>query len=175
MTTSGRHWYIGMEKKEEFTQKDDYVVGVISDTHGLLRPEVLQAFEKVDLVLHAGDIGGPEVLDALRKLAPVTAVRGNMDYGTWAGKLSETERLDLGGITIFMIHDMFGVHFGHAADNDVQVVISGHTHRPHIERRLNILFLNPGTAGYHRSLYPVSVGLLFIRKGRPNAEIITLG
>jgi putative phosphoesterase len=155
-------------------RKGKYVLGVISDTHGLLRPEVIRAFETVDMVLHAGDIGGPDILEKLRRLAPVTAVRGNMDYGTWAGSLPESERLTLADTTIFMIHDLFGIHFGHAADNGIQVVISGHTHRPHIERRSDILYLNPGSAGYHRKLDPASVGLLFIEKGQPDAEIVTL-
>jgi putative phosphoesterase len=127
----------------------------------------------VDLVLHAGDIGGPDILEDLQRVAPVKAVRGNMDYGTWAGNLPESRELQLGNTGIFLIHDLFGVHFG-GAGNGIHAVISGHTHRPQIDKRNDILFVNPGSAGYRRWLYPVSVGLLCIDKGRVDAEIIDL-
>jgi putative phosphoesterase len=153
--------------------KKKFVVGVISDTHGLLRPEVLQSFENVDLILHAGDIGGPNILEDLQQVAPVKAVRGNMDYGTWAGNLPESRQLQLGAKGIFLIHDLFGIHFG-GTGNGIHAVISGHTHRPQIDKRNDILFINPGTAGYRQQLYPVSIGLLCIDNGQLDAEIIAL-
>ena len=154
------------------SRKSGYVLGVISDTHGLLRPEVAAAFKNVDMVLHAGDIGGPEILEALERVAPVAAVRGNMDHGTWAFDLPEYRRITLGDTGIFLIHDLFGFHL--EGDGGVQVVISGHTHRPHIERRSNVLYLNPGSAGYGRRLYPVSVALLTIEGRRVDAGIVPL-
>jgi putative phosphoesterase len=153
--------------------KNKYVVGVIADTHGLLRPEVLKLFENVDLILHAGDIGGPDVLEALQQVAPVTAVRGNMDYGTWAMNLPESRQLQLGHTGIFLIHNLFGIHFAGAGDG-IHAVISGHTHRPQIDNRNDILFMNPGSAGYRRQLYPVSIGLLCIDNWRLDAKIIDL-
>jgi putative phosphoesterase len=153
--------------------KDKYVVGVISDTHGLLRPEVLQAFKNVDLILHAGDIGGPDILELLQQLAPVTAVRGNMDYGTWAQRLPESRHVQLGNTGLFLTHNLFGLHFG-GAGNGIHAVISGHTHRPQIDRRNEVLFMNPGSAGHRRRLYPVSIGLLYINNGRLDAKIIDL-
>ena len=154
-------------------QKDTYIVGVISDTHGLLRPEVLQSFKNVHHILHAGDIGDPNVLEALQKVAPVTAVRGNMDYGSWAWDLSEFKRVTLGHAEIFLIHDLFGIQFSDT-ENGVHAVVSGHTHRPKIDMQNDILFVNPGSAGYRSRLNPVSVGLLCIDNGRLDAEIIAL-
>jgi putative phosphoesterase len=154
-------------------QKDKYIVGVISDTHGLLRPEVLQLFENVSHILHAGDIGEPEILEGLKKIAPVTAVRGNMDYGSWAWDLPEYKHVELESTEIFLIHDLFGIHFG-GAGNDIHAVISGHTHRPEIDVRNNVLYINPGCAGYRSRLNPVSVGLLSIENGQLDAEIIAL-
>lgn len=153
--------------------KDKYVIGVISDTHGLLRPEVLQLFKDVDLILHAGDIGGPDVLETLEEAAPVAAVRGNMDYGAWAMKLPEYRQLQLGHTAVFLIHDLFSTHFAGDGDGS-RVVISGHTHRPQIDRRNDVLFMNPGSAGHRRHQYPVSIGLLYIDNRRLDAEIIEL-
>jgi putative phosphoesterase len=154
-------------------QKDAYIVGVMSDTHGLLRPEVLTSFENVDLILHAGDIGDPKVLEDLQKIAPVTAVRGNMDYGSWAWHLPEFQRVQIGHTKIFLIHDLFGFQFADA-DNGIHAVISGHTHRPNIDMRNDILFMNPGCSGYRSRLNPVSVGLLRIDNGQLDAKIIAL-
>ena len=163
----------GINMGQPVDQKDTYLVGVISDTHGLLRSEVLLSFENVDLVLHAGDIGDSKVLEDLHKIAPVTAVRGNMDYGSWAWDLPEFRRVKLGNTEIFLVHDLFGIHFG-GAENGVHVVISGHTHRPKIDMRNDILFMNPGSAGYRSRLNPVSVGLLSIENGQLDAKIIAL-
>lgn len=154
-------------------EKASYTVGVISDTHGLLRPEVLNIFENVDLILHAGDIGGPDILDALQQVAPVTAVRGNMDYGTWAGNLPETIKVRLGKSCLLLVHDLLGLHFA-GAGNGIQAVISGHTHRPLVERRRDVLFLNPGSAGHRRQFKPVSVGLLNISDRLLDAQIVLL-
>jgi putative phosphoesterase len=151
--------------------KDKYVIGVISDTHGLLRPEVTEILASVDRILHAGDIGGPDILASLREMAPVTAVRGNMDYGAWAGDLPETRRSAIGDKQLFMIHDIAGMG---PANTGIQIVVSGHTHRPLIERKSNVLYLNPGSAGVRRRHYPVSLGLLYIDNGRLDAEIVII-
>jgi putative phosphoesterase len=156
------------------SQKDKYVIGVLSDTHGLLRPEVLAIFSSVDLILHAGDIGGPDILESLEQVAPVMAVRGNMDYGSWAEDLPKIRRLALGEKQLFVIHDAAGFHMDSPSKTNIHVVVSGHTHRSHIERRNGRLYLNPGSAGYRRRLYSVSVGLLRIENGCTNAEIVTI-
>ena len=134
-------------------------VGVISDTHGLLRDEVREALEGVDLIIHAGDIGKEEILAALEKIAPVVAVRGNMDRAEWALKIPETEVVNIGETQVYVLHD--------AAKLDVEpgpagfgAVISGHTHRPAVVRRRGVLFLNPGSAGPRRFDLPVTVAIL---------------
>jgi putative phosphoesterase len=146
---------------------------VISDTHGLVRPEVHKVFRGVELILHAGDIGSPEVLKELESIAPVTAVRGNNDKGSWARKIPETERIRVLTIRICMIHDVKEL----TAPGDVKecdVVISGHSHRPSLERRDDILFLNPGSAGPRRFSLPVTVAKLVVRGATVTAEIVEL-
>ena len=125
------------------------ILGIISDTHGLLRPEVLQVFSSVNLILHAGDIGSSEVLDGLRTLAPVVAVRGNNDKEPWANRIPEVEAVRAGAISIYMLHDVKVMKLKPPTAK-VQVVISGHSHRPNIEERDGILYLNPGSAGPRR-------------------------
>jgi putative phosphoesterase len=148
-------------------------IGVISDTHGLVRPEALRALAGADLVVHAGDIGGPEVLDALRAVAPVVAVRGNNDRGAWAGALADTEVVEHAGHTLYVLHDV------HALDLDPRAagfhaVIAGHSHRPKLERRGGVLYLNPGSAGPRRFRLPVSVARLDVGPGGLEGEIVTL-
>ena len=148
------------------------LVGVISDTHGLLRPEVLVAFKGVDLILHAGDIGGPEVLDGLRTLAPTVAVRGNNDRGDWASNVPEVERTQVGNVSIYMLHDVKTLDKRLVSGFDV--VISGHSHQPRIERRDGILFVNPGSAGPRRFKLPISIAKLVVAESTVTAELIGL-
>ena len=150
-----------------------HTVGVISDTHGLLRPEAIAALAGVERIVHAGDIGDRAVLEALGRLAPVTAVRGNNDRGAWARHIPETEVLEIGGATLYVLHDL------HELDLDPQAagfaaVIAGHSHQPRQEERDGVLYFNPGSAGPRRFRLPVSVGRLAIRRGRVTGSLTTL-
>lgn len=149
------------------------VIGVISDTHGLLRPEVFRAFKNVDLILHAGDIGTPEVLTELRKLAPVTAIRGNNDTEAWAKGIPEFTRLAVGGISVFMIHNVKEMEAAHDFAG-CKVIISGHSHKPSMEWREGVLYLNPGSAGPRRFKLPIGVARLTIKQSHPTARLIEL-
>jgi uncharacterized protein len=149
------------------------VVGVISDTHGLMRPEVNKVFKGVGLILHAGDIGSPEVLGALRFLAPVVAVRGNNDNGVWAEAIPEIEIVEVDTVRIYMLHDLKQMDVKRKAGN-YQAVVSGHSHRPSIERREGILFVNPGSAGPRRFKLPTTVARLTIHGSKVNGEIVEL-
>ena len=148
-------------------------VGVISDTHGLIRPEALTALAGVDAIIHAGDIGTPEVLAALRRIAPVTAVRGNNDRGAWAKRVPPTASLTVGGVRVYVLHDR------HELDLDPRkggyaAVIAGHSHRPLVEERDGVLFLNPGSAGPRRFTLPVTVARLHVARGAVRAAIVPL-
>jgi uncharacterized protein len=134
-------------------------IGVISDTHGLMRPEALQALDGSELIIHAGDVGNPEILNALRDIAPVIAVRGNVDKGAWADKLPETERVARGGASIYVLHDVNRLDLDPAAAG-LSAVISGHSHRPSIRTHDGVLYLNPGSAGPRRFKLPITVALL---------------
>ncbi len=134
-------------------------IGVLSDTHGLVRPEALRALEGVSHLVHAGDIGGPEVLEALRAIAPVTAVRGNNDHGAWAEALPERVTVTLGGLVVHVLHDLAELAIDPAVEG-VRVVIAGHSHRPRIEPRGGVLYLNPGSAGPRRFSLPVTLARL---------------
>jgi len=149
------------------------MIGIISDTHGLLRPAALDALEGSEQILHAGDVGKAEILEQLRAIAPVTAVRGNVDTSPWARQLPEWEVLETGGIRIYMRHILDKLDRDPAAA-DMQAVVYGHTHDPKIEERNGVLYLNPGSAGPRRFTLPVSVARLHIKNGRPKAELITL-
>jgi uncharacterized protein len=146
------------------------VAGLISDTHGLLRPEATQALAGVDLIIHAGDIGTPEVLDALASLAPLHAVRGNNDRGAWARQIPETEALELGGASIYVLHDVNELDLDPAVAG-FAAVVAGHSHRPAIELREGVLYINPGSAGPRRFSLPVTVGFLEIVSGAPRGRI----
>jgi uncharacterized protein len=148
-------------------------VGVISDTHGLLRPEAIRALRGVDLIVHAGDVGSVEVLDGLRAIARVVAVRGNNDRDAWARALRERETIVVAGISILVIHDVKELRAGPAALG-IRVVVAGHSHRPSIDEREGVLFLNPGSAGPRRFTLPVSVAVLTVQNGRPRARLVTL-
>jgi uncharacterized protein len=132
-------------------------VGVISDTHGLVRPEALAALAGSELIVHAGDVGGPEVLDALERIAPVRAVRGNNDNGAWASRLPESDFVEVGGHTLYVIHDVKELDLD-PASSGVAAVIAGHSHRPRNEVVHGVLFFNPGSAGPRRFSLPISVG-----------------
>lgn len=150
-------------------------VGVISDTHGLMRPEALDALAGSQWIIHAGDIGSPHVLEALEAIAPVYAIRGNVDREPWARQLPETRRVEVGGRQFWVLHDRHQLDFDPAAEG-YHAVISGHSHRPSIERKGGVLYLNPGSAGPRRFRLPVSVARLEIRgkKGRMEAHLAEL-
>lgn len=149
------------------------IIGVISDTHGLLRPEAVVALRGVDHILHAGDVGGPEILDALARIAPVTAVRGNVDIEPWAAVLAETEVVELGGIAIYMLHDLAQIDLKPLAAG-MRVVVYGHSHQPKIEEKTGVLYFNPGSAGPRRFQLPVSAGKLWVEQGTVRAELVDL-
>jgi putative phosphoesterase len=149
------------------------IVGVISDTHGLLRPEAVEALGGVDHIIHAGDVGSPEILEQLAVLAPVTAVRGNIDKSAWARKLPETEVLAVGGISIYVLHDLAQLDLKPKAAG-FAVVVSGHTHVPKQETRDGVLYFNPGSAGPRRFKLPVSVGRLIVEDGHVRGELLLL-
>ncbi len=149
-------------------------IGVISDTHGLLRPEVAPALAGVERILHLGDVGRPSVLKALAKIAPVTAVRGNIDRTGPCGKLPETEVLLLEGRYVYMLHDLNTLHLDPAAGK-FAAVLFGHTHVPNFYRRKGVLYFNPGSCGPRRFDLPVTVGLLTMGEdGELEAEIVPL-
>jgi hypothetical protein len=148
------------------------VVGVVSDTHGLVRPEAVEALRGSDVVLHAGDIGGSNVLAELGQLAPVIPVRGNTDGG-WTRLLPERRRLDLGGVAVLLLHDRALLGLDPAAEG-LGVVVFGHSHRPLAERRDGVLWFNPGSAGPRRFRLPVSVGRLVIEGGVVRPELVEL-
>jgi putative phosphoesterase len=149
------------------------IVGVISDTHGLMRPEALAALCGVDRIVHAGDIGDPAVLAALGELAPVTAVRGNNDHGPWARAIPLTQVVDAAGALIYVVHDVGDLDVDPAAGG-FAAVIAGHSHRPRNELRDGVLWFNPGSAGPRRFTLPIALGRLTIEGGRARGEIITL-
>ena len=140
-------------------------VGVISDTHGLLRPEALRALRGASVIVHAGDIGGPEILDELNAIAPVTAVRGNNDREAWARRLPETAVLEVGGARLYVIHDLEALAVDPQAEG-FAAVISGHSHQPRSVRRGGVLYFNPGSAGPRRFRLPVSLGTLRVEGGK---------
>lgn len=148
-------------------------IGLISDTHGLLRPEAVRALRGCDAIVHAGDIGGARVLEDLSILAPVTAIRGNNDKGAWADQLRHTEFLRLGDLCIFVVHDVHDIDIDPLAAG-VAVVVSGHSHHPAVEQRGKVLYVNPGSAGPRRFKLPICVAELAIEGGRAAARIIEL-
>jgi uncharacterized protein len=149
------------------------VIGVISDTHGLLRPEAIAALRGADHIIHAGDIGESGILDQLAKLAPTTAIRGNIDTARWASHLPETEAVELGGVLIYVLHDLGRLDLKTEAAG-IRVVISGHSHVPKQEVRNGVLYFNPGSAGPRRFQLPVTVGKLAVRQGEVAGEILRI-
>ena len=149
------------------------MIGVISDTHGLLRPEAFAALQESTLILHAGDVGPPEIIEELERIAPVHVVRGNCDHGPWAQTLPETEVIGVDKTNIYMIHDLGLLDLNPEASG-FALVIYGHSHHPNIEERDGVLYLNPGSAGPKRFSLPISVAHLHLDDGVPRAEIIEL-
>jgi uncharacterized protein len=148
-------------------------IGVISDTHGLVRPEAVKALQGVELIIHAGDIGKPEVLEALGAIAPVVAVRGNNDTGDWAHALPETEVVEIGHVALYVLHDVHELDLDPVAAG-FKAVISGHSHQPAMAKRNSVLFLNPGSAGPRRFKLPVSLAHLSIQGDALDAQLIDL-
>jgi len=144
-------------------------IGVISDTHGLLRPQALAALRGSDHIVHAGDIGDASILAALREIAPLTAVRGNNDRAAWAAGLPETAVLEIGDMRIGVVHDLGAAAFDAAAG--VQVIVSGHSHKPLVQERAGVLFVNPGSAGPRRFRLPIAVAELLVSGGSASARI----
>jgi putative phosphoesterase len=150
------------------------LIGLISDTHGLLRPEALRALDGSDLIVHAGDVGKPEILNSLRLLAPVVAVRGNIDRGGWATALPLTATVKAGSVAVYVLHDLQQLDLDPAAAG-FQVVVSGHSHKPSRTERGGVLYLNPGSAGPRRFQLPVTVARLDLRQLPWEVEFIDLG
>ena len=149
-------------------------MGLISDTHGLLRPEAAAALQGAERIVHAGDVGSPEVLDALRRIAPVHAVRGNVDTAPWARSLPEREAVPVGDAFVYVLHDLTDLDLDPAAAGFVAVV-HGHSHRPVVEERRGVLYVNPGSAGPRRFRLPVTVAWLLLSGDSTHAEIVELG
>lgn len=149
------------------------IVGIISDTHGLLRPEAIQALRGAQAIIHAGDVGREEILRRLKKIAPLTVIRGNIDTSAWASKLPATNALEVAGRSIYVLHNIDELDLDPAAAG-FSAVIFGHSHRPLIEDRKGVLFFNPGSAGPRRFSLPISVGRLTIEDGKLTPELIEL-
>ena len=151
----------------------EHLIGVVSDTHGLLRPEAAEALRGVSLILHAGDVGKPEILTQLGEVAPVKAVRGNVDRGEWAQQLPMTEVVEVGGVFFYMLHILDDLDLDPVAAG-FRVVISGHSHKPSQKVKKGVLYLNPGSAGPRRFKLPVSLALIKVRGQEVEAEGLEL-
>jgi len=149
------------------------LIGVISDTHGLLRPEAVELLRGSAQIIHAGDIGSLEIISALEKIAPVTAIRGNVDTQEWAHRFAETELVELGGLHIYVIHDVNALDLNPRAAG-FAAVISGHSHQPKQEMKDGVLYFNPGSAGPRRFKLPITVGRLEITNGNLGAVIVPI-
>jgi len=154
-------------------KKEVQVAGIISDTHGLLRPEAKAALAGVELIIHAGDVGRQAILDELRQIAPLVAVRGNVDGGTWAEALPLAEVVTVGGRLIYILHDLLQLGLDPAAAG-FEAVIFGHSHRPEIAEKGGVLYLNPGSAGPRRFTLPVTLARLSASSQGLEAKIIEL-
>lgn len=148
-------------------------VGLISDTHGLLRPEAVEFLRGSDFIVHAGDIGDAAVFDELRRLAPLTAVRGNNDKGPWAKAIAETEVLQVGDVFIYVLHNLSELDLDPVASG-FRVVVSGHSHHPRIEERDGVLYVNPGSSGPRRFKLPIAVAELHVAGSSVKARIVEL-
>ena len=149
------------------------LIGVISDTHGLLRPEAIEALRGSGWIIHAGDVGDPEILERLGEIAPVTVVRGNVDREKWAQKIPQTAVLDTGGVSIYVLHNLDEIDLNPQAAGFAAVVY-GHSHVPKREEKNGVLYFDPGSAGPRRFKLPVTLGRLLVRKSQISAEIVQL-
>lgn len=149
------------------------MVGIISDTHGLLRPEAVRALQGCHHIIHAGDIGAPEIIPALNKIAPVTAIRGNIDTEPWTTKFPPTEVVELDGVFLYVVHDVKAIDLNPQAAG-FAAVISGHSHQPKQEWKDGLLYFNPGSAGPRRFKLPISFGILEIAGNKIEGRIIDL-
>jgi putative phosphoesterase len=154
-------------------KKAESLIGIISDTHGLLRPEAVAALRGVNLILHAGDIGSSQVLETLKDIAPVVAVRGNNDKGAWAEILADREIVEIGHCSIYVLHNLKEMELDPAAAG-FRVVVSGHSHKPSMEESKGVLNLNPGSAGPRRFRLPVSVARLSVNEETVLAQLVEL-
>jgi putative phosphoesterase len=158
---------------EKIQGKNSYLIGIISDTHGRLPHSVSKVFKKTDLIIHAGDIGDPEIIDTLEKIAPTRAVRGNMDMGKWARQLRQNDSIRIKHKRLVTIHDVYNLDINTQSD-PYHVVIYGHTHRPQVEKQQGVLYVNPGSAVQPRFGYPPSVAMLEIKGNSIRARLIDL-
>jgi putative phosphoesterase len=151
------------------------VIGVISDTHGQLRPEAVEALRGSGMILHAGDVGVPEILDELARIAPVKVVRGNVDRGEWVREreIPDTELVEVDGVGIYMVHNIEELDVSPAAAG-IAAVVYGHSHQPKVETKGGVLYFNPGSAGPRRFKLPVAVGKLYVERGAMRGEIVEL-
>ena len=148
-------------------------VGLISDTHGLLRPEAVAFLRGSDVIVHAGDIGDANILSELNAVAPVTAVRGNNDQGPWADAIAESQTLHVGDVSIYVLHDLAQLDLDPVAAG-VRVVVSGHSHKPAVQTRNGVLYVNPGSAGPRRFSLPIAVAALEIAGRSVKANVVQL-
>jgi putative phosphoesterase len=148
-----------------------FTIGLISDTHGLLRPEVCTHFKGCDLILHAGDVGKPEILDELEKIAPTTAVRGNVDTERWAQRLRLTEQVEVGNWSIHVLHDVNRLK---TPKGNTDIIVYGHSHRFAVKKEDGIWYVNPGSAGPRRFLLPVTIAIMNLKDAQVQVEKIKL-
>lgn len=149
------------------------IIGLISDTHGLLRPEALAALAPSDIIIHAGDIGKEGIIEELEKISPVFAIRGNVDKGEWASVYPETEVVEYEGLFLYVLHDLHELDLTPEAAG-FQVVISGHSHKPKIFHKNEVLYINPGSAGRRRFTLPITLALLHLENGSITPELVDL-
>jgi putative phosphoesterase len=149
------------------------IIGVISDTHGLLRPEAIEALRGSDHIIHAGDIGKPEILDQLKTIAPVTAVRGNVDGASWAKRIPLTDVVEVSGVSIYVLHILDQLDLKPEAAG-FSAVIYGHSHVPNQEMKNGVLYFNPGSAGPKRFKLPITIGKLFLENSKLRGEIVRI-
>ncbi len=158
---------------EETTGAEAKTLGVLSDTHGRLRPEAAAALSGLDMIVHAGDVGGPDILAALSDIAPTFAVRGNMDHGAWARDLNDIEVVEAGEALLYVLHDLHRLDLSPSAAG-FHAVINGHTHRPLAEYRDGVLFLNPGSVTHPRNHHPPSLAILTVRGVSLSCRLVDL-
>ncbi len=150
-----------------------HTIGIISDTHGLLRPEALAALRGSDYIIHAGDIGDPAILEKLAEIAPVTAIRGNVDREDWAKKIPSTDLLEIAGVSIYILHNLAELDLKPEVAG-FEVVVYGHSHVPKQQTKNGVLYFNPGSAGPRRFRLPVTIGRLRVKDGKASAEIVEI-